>query len=191
MANFLGKTSYLEGMRFPFKDGNMIITENSLYSCPNTPNSDDNSCYIKEIDLRKLSELSFLDKKLVDVIREFLTKEERIASSLIEEIKQAVPNAKIPDKLLSIAEADLTKCLALLSNRVIKFYIVQDINFSEQDFNELSDLYDNNLEKFKALTSAEAADTYLEGSASFQELSDLYDTDLKKFQFVTRAAVKK
>ena len=180
-------------MRFPFKDGDIIITENSIYSCPNTPNSDDNSCYIKEIDLRKLSELSFGDKKLVDVIRELLIKEEKlfenmdivairtsIASSLIEEIKQAVPDAKIPDKLLSIAEADLTKCLALLSDRVIKFYTVQDIKFSEQDFEELSQLYDTNYQKFEALTSKAAAYTYKAG-ATFHELSDLYDTDKQKF----------
>ncbi|EDV18531.1 predicted protein, partial [Trichoplax adhaerens] len=196
MADFLGKAGYLEGVRFPFKDGNIIITENSVYSCPNTPNSDDNSCYIKEIDLRKLSEISFGDKKLVDVIRELLTKEQKlfenmdivairtsIASSLIEEIKQAMPDAKIPDKLLSIAEVDLTKCLDLLSSGVM----VNDINFSEQDFDELSQLYDNNLEKFQALTSAEAADTYLEGGATFQELSQLYDNNLEKFQALTSA----
>ena len=201
MANFLGKTGYLEGVRFPFKDGNIIITENSVYSCPKTPNSDDNNCYIKEIDLRKLSELSFGDKKLVDVIRDLLIKEEQlyknmnivairtsIASLLIEEIKQAMPDAKIPDKLLSIAEADLTKYLALLSDRVIKFYTVQDIKFSEQDFEELSQLYDNNLEKFQALTSSdEVLNAYRLGGATFKELSQVYDTDKQKFQALTSA----
>ncbi len=181
MADFLDKNGYLENVSFKFKDGNIVMVEDSVFCCFNIILGD-NRNYKEEIDLRKLSELPFQGKKFVDVIRELLIKEaditnvdtlekhllseeqlfenmdivairRSIVSSLIKEIKQEMPDAKIPDKLLSIAEADLTKCLALLSDRVIKFYTVQDMNFSEQDFDELCELYDVNLQKFKALTS--------------------------------------
>ncbi len=136
MADFLDKNGYLENVSFKFKDGNIVMVEDSVFCCFNIILGD-NRNYKEEIDLRKLSELPFQGKKFVDVIRELLIKEaditnvdtlekhllseeqlfenmdivairRSIVSSLIKEIKQEMPDAKIPDKLLSIAEADLT-----------------------------------------------------------------------------------
>lgn len=124
IANFLDKNGYLEGISLPFQGGNMVLTENSVYSYSNTPNIDDNNCYTKEIDLRKLSELSFLDKKFIDVIRELLIKKADITNMdtlekhLLSE-EQLFENTYIVDIRKSIASSFI-KVIDVIRELLIK-----------------------------------------------------------------------